>query len=226
VPNACLVIVHRQFTNVAAGRLIYNLTGCGLEDHNLVISLSQIARSEWCTSSPHSHSHDILMVVVLLLLNTVFISKCSSLCLSGIGMVVLLPCGNWRRKSTAFHREEVTYFSKFRKHPHDFSPQAHKLSKNDLSSTTACLPYICFLYSCVHCRYWFITHPMLIYCDQTSTYIAKLLIIRNHGRISSFFSLFVLFHPFIFHPSSVFKTHVNIPTDLESYERFTYLKRV
>ena len=50
--NVRLVIVHRQFTYVAAGRLIYNLAGCGLESHNLVISLSQIARIEWCTSPP------------------------------------------------------------------------------------------------------------------------------------------------------------------------------
>jgi hypothetical protein len=67
---------------------MYNLAGCGLENHNVAISLSQIVRSEWCTFSPHSLCHRMRVVVILLLLNTVFISKCSSLCLYGIGLVV------------------------------------------------------------------------------------------------------------------------------------------
>jgi len=150
---ACLVTVNRQFTYVAAGRIIYNLAGCGLENHNLVISLSQIARIEWCTSSLHCHSHRIGVVVVLLHLNTVFISKCFSLCLSVIVMLVCFLVQTGDGNLQLFTGKKQLISAKFRQHPHDFSSQAYKLSRNDLSCTTACLPYICFLYSCVHCRY-------------------------------------------------------------------------
>jgi len=61
-----------------------------------------------------------------------------------------------------FPCEEVTQ-TMFLYRLHDSFPQAYKLSQEDLSWRAACPPYICYLHWCVRVRYWFMTHPLLIY---------------------------------------------------------------